>query len=265
MPVVPALRQGRDRLERPAAERLARDAAGEAATSKAIREGSTKRVLRHARGAGRRTSREKYADVLEGVRRGAEGRHRRGLRQPGRASPSCCASPRTAVGADEPDVSLADYVARMKEGQDKIYYLLAAGAGRAPRQPAPGDLPQEGHRGAAADRAASTAGWWPTCPSSTASGCSRSPRARPTSAGWQDEAEKQAQEQASTEFAGLTGKLKEIARRGGVRRADHEPADQLAGVHRGQRAGHRHEPGPAAARLGRCRASRCWRSTRSTR
>jgi molecular chaperone HtpG len=33
--------------------------------------------------------------------------------------------PATASSTDEADVSLSDYVARMKEGQDKIYYLLA--------------------------------------------------------------------------------------------------------------------------------------------
>ena len=36
-----------------------------------------------------------------------------------------CASPRTHEDSDEQNVSLADYVGRMKEGQDKIYYVTA--------------------------------------------------------------------------------------------------------------------------------------------
>lgn len=57
----------------------------------------------------------------------------------------------TGDDSGEQSVALADYIGRMKEGQDKIYYLtgeLLAGE----EQPAPGSLPQEGHRGAAAHR-----------------------------------------------------------------------------------------------------------------
>ena len=42
--------------------------------------------------------------------------------------------------------------ARMKTGQTAIYYVTADTAGGGAQQPAPGDLPQEGRRGAAADR-----------------------------------------------------------------------------------------------------------------
>jgi molecular chaperone HtpG len=47
--------------------------------------------------------------------------------------------------------SLADYKARMKEGQDAIYYITADTPGRRQEQPAARGLPQEGHRGAAHD------------------------------------------------------------------------------------------------------------------
>ena len=57
----------------------------------------------------------------------------------------------THSGDQAQTVSFADYVARMKEGQDKIYYVTADTFAAA-SNPAPGDLPQEGHRGAAAVR-----------------------------------------------------------------------------------------------------------------
>ena len=41
----------------------------------------------------------------------------------------------TKSGSDEPDVSLADYVGRMKEGQQHIYYLLAPGLAAAKASP----------------------------------------------------------------------------------------------------------------------------------
>jgi molecular chaperone HtpG len=41
----------------------------------------------------------------------------------------------TKSGSDEPDVSLADYVARMKEGQEDIYYLLAPSLAAAKSSP----------------------------------------------------------------------------------------------------------------------------------
>src|SRR2546429_8862073 len=41
----------------------------------------------------------------------------------------------TKSASDEPDVSLADYVARMKEGQQHIYYLLAPGLAAAKASP----------------------------------------------------------------------------------------------------------------------------------
>ncbi|XMR47642.1 hypothetical protein ACLK2B_02510 [Escherichia coli] len=38
---------------------------------------------------------------------------------------SCCALRRLALDSSEQTVSLADYVSRMKEGQEKIYYITA--------------------------------------------------------------------------------------------------------------------------------------------
>ena len=55
----------------------------------------------------------------------------------------------TAGGSDAQDVALADYVARMKEGQQAIYYVTGDTFAGGRAQPAPRDLSQEGHRGAA--------------------------------------------------------------------------------------------------------------------
>ena len=68
------------------------------------------------------------------------------------SSPGSLRFATTASGGDAQDVSLADYVGRMKEGQSAIYYVTADTFAAAAQQPAPRDLPQEGHRGAAAVR-----------------------------------------------------------------------------------------------------------------
>ncbi len=49
-------------------------------------------------------------------------------------------------------VSLADYIGRMKDGQDKIYYISRRQLRRRQKQPASGNLPQEGSGSAVADR-----------------------------------------------------------------------------------------------------------------
>ena len=57
-----------------------------------------------------------------------------------------------STSSDTASVPLADYKARMKEGQEAIYYITGRHAGRREEQPAARSLPQEGHRGAADDR-----------------------------------------------------------------------------------------------------------------
>ena len=56
-------------------------------------------------------------------------------------------------------VSLADYVGRMKEGQDAIYYVTADTLRRGEEQPAPRDLPQEAASRCCCCPTASTSGW----------------------------------------------------------------------------------------------------------
>ena len=65
---------------------VSRELLQESRDVKAIREGSTKRVLSMLEDLAESedaAEKDKYADVLEGLRRRAEGRHRRGPRQPG--------------------------------------------------------------------------------------------------------------------------------------------------------------------------------------
>ena len=58
----------------------------------------------------------------------------------------------TATTSDDESVGLADYVARMQPGQERIYYVIADGHCRGAREPAPGAAATEGGGGAAARR-----------------------------------------------------------------------------------------------------------------
>ena len=93
---------------------------------KAIREGSTKRVLSmledlaESEDAARRTSTPAFwnefgAVLKEGIGEDLANRS---------ASPSCCASRRRSRRQRQTS-RCADYVARMKEGQEAIYYITA--------------------------------------------------------------------------------------------------------------------------------------------
>ena len=89
-----------------------------------IRAASVKRVLGLLEDLADEPERE-IRDVLDGVRARAEGRDHRGRRQ-SRADrePAALLRPRTPT-APAQNVSLADYVSRMKTGQDAIYYVTA--------------------------------------------------------------------------------------------------------------------------------------------
>ena len=58
----------------------------------------------------------------------------------------------TASADNEERVSLADYIARLRPGQDRIYYIVAESVEAARGQPAPGAAAPERRRGAAAGR-----------------------------------------------------------------------------------------------------------------
>ncbi|MGH3400231.1 MAG: molecular chaperone HtpG [Streptosporangiaceae bacterium] len=115
----------------------------------------------------------------------------------------------TRSATSEADVSLADYVGRMADGQEKIYYLLAPTLGAAASSPH-----LEAYRdkdievlllGQAVDNWVVT-----TLTEFEGRRLQSVAQGAPDFGTLADEAEKQAQEQASTEYAGLLAQLKEI-------------------------------------------------------
>jgi molecular chaperone HtpG len=107
------------------------------------------------------------------------------------------------------DVPLADYVARMKEGQDKIYYLLAPTLAAARSSP---HLEAFQAKGVEVVLLSDVVDNWVVTSLREFDGQQLQSVAQGAAdlGGLADEAEKAAQEQASTEFAGLLAKLKEL-------------------------------------------------------
>jgi molecular chaperone HtpG len=114
----------------------------------------------------------------------------------------------STVSAAEPDVSLSDYVARMKDGQEKIYYLLAPSLATASSSPHLEAFRKKGIEvlllGDAVDN-------WVVTSLREFEGKRLQSVAQgsPDFGTLEDEAEQEANEKASTEFAGLLGRLKE--------------------------------------------------------
>jgi len=106
------------------------------------------------------------------------------------------------------DVPLADYVARMKDGQDKIYYLLAPTPAAARNSP---HLEAFRAKGVEVLLLADVIDNWVVTSLREFEGKQLQSVAQGTAdlGELEDEAEKAAQDQASTEFAGLAAKLKE--------------------------------------------------------
>ncbi len=107
------------------------------------------------------------------------------------------------------DVPLADYVARMKEGQDKIYYLLAPTLAAARSSP---HLEAFRAKGIEVLLLADVVDNWlvTTLREFESKQLQSVAQGAADLGGLTDEAEKAAQDQASTEFAGLAAKLKEL-------------------------------------------------------
>jgi molecular chaperone HtpG len=107
------------------------------------------------------------------------------------------------------DVPLADYVARMKDGQDKIYYLLAPTLAAAQSSP---HLEAFRAKGVEVLLLSDVVDNWVVTTLREFEGKQLQSVAQGATdlGGLSDEAEKAAQDQASTEFAGLAAKLKEL-------------------------------------------------------
>jgi molecular chaperone HtpG len=107
------------------------------------------------------------------------------------------------------DVPLADYVARMKEGQEKVYYLLAPTLAAARSSP---HLEAFQAKSVEVLLLADVVDNWLVTSLREFEGKQLQSVAQGTAdlGGLTDEAEKAAQDQASTEFAGLLAKLKEL-------------------------------------------------------
>ena len=107
------------------------------------------------------------------------------------------------------DVPLADYVARMKEGQERIYYLLAPTLAAARSSP---HLEAFRAKGVEVLLLADVVDNWLVTSLREFEGKQLQSVAQGTAdlGGLTDEAEKAAQDQASAEFAGLLAKLKEL-------------------------------------------------------
>lgn len=113
----------------------------------------------------------------------------------------------TRSTADEPDTSLADYVSRMKEGQDKIYYLLAPSPAAAKSSPHLEIFAKKGIEvlllGQAIDN------WLVTSlPDFDGKRLQSVAQGVSDLGAMEDEAEKEAGEKAGTELSGLVERLK---------------------------------------------------------
>jgi molecular chaperone HtpG len=109
--------------------------------------------------------------------------------------------------AGEQEVSLGDYVARMKEGQQKIYYLVAPTLAAASASP---HLEAFRRKGVEVLLLTDAVDHWvvTSLPEFDGRRLQSVTQGSPDLGGLQDEAERQAAEQAATEYAGLVGRLK---------------------------------------------------------
>ena len=115
----------------------------------------------------------------------------------------------TRSAGEEADITLADYVGRMKDGQDKIYYLVAPTLAAAASSP---HLEAFRVKGVEVLLLADAVDNWLVTTLHDFEGKRLQSVAQGSAdlGAFEDEAEKAANDQAGTEFAGLVGKLKTL-------------------------------------------------------
>ena len=224
---------------------VSREILQESRDVKAIRDGSTKRVLSLLEDLAE-NQKDKYATfwtefgqvLKEGVGDDPANRER---------IAALLRFATTAPGGETATVSLKDYVGRMKQGQDKIYYVTADTLEAARSSP---QLEIFRKKGIEVLLLADRVDEWMLSFLHEFDG---KPLASVAKGGLDlaalaDEQEKAAQQQSSEEFKDLVGACQECARRAREGRARLRAADRVRGLHRQRRT--RDERAPAAAAEG---------------
>ena len=238
---VSALRARRDRLERPAAQRLARNPAAIARRRDDSRRRRSSACWRCSTISPSTTA----GQISRRSGRSSAGSSRKASARTTATSERIAKLLRFASTHDDTDaqtVSLADYVGRMKDGQDAIYYVTADSFAAAKNSPHLEVFRKNGVEVllmydridewvvSASDRVRRQAA------AVGRQGRSRSGQARRRTP------KKQEQEKEDRRVQGPARTHAEGAGRAGQRRARHAPPDRFAGVPGDRRAWHEHEP-----------------------
>ena len=241
--LLPALRARGDRLQRPAAQRVARNPAG-----KQGHRSHPRRFGEEGAGHAGRPGREpggKIRHLLEGIRPRASRKAWARISPTRSASPSWSASASTHDDSEEQSVSLADYIGRMKEGQDKIYYVTADTFAAAKNSP---HLEIFRAKGVEVLLLADRVDEWMVSHLTEFDGKKLQSVAKGDLdlGKLADEEEKKEQEQEADAFKGLTDKIKDSLGEQGQGSARHAPPDLIPGLPGGGRARHERQPGAPA-------------------
>ena len=170
----------------------------------------------------------------------------------------------TASGSDGQDVSLADYVARMKEGQTAIYYVTAERTRRRANSPHLEVFRQKGIEVVLSDRIDE---WVVSALTEFDGKPLRSVAKGALDLGALADAEEKSRSRSGgDDLKPLVERIGQGARRTGEGSAHHPSADRIAGVpgrRRGRGVGQPRAPAEDGRAEGAGRRARSWRSTRS--